>query len=213
MESIPFPLQVLNDDLLIVVFEHLMELSPNTMNACTSVCHRFYRLALPIKYREVTVSNAKWCTRSKRLGNAKSQIPLFVRKATLDDHYSYGSGDTECLSDFVRAAKHLERIAIYGSYKFSQKLLDEIDTLLPNIWIDYHAEYPREEDGIYEGWGSRPPTTIEMNGFYSRRLRSLRIDTIWCSTVEQDVAQCSLEKIIKHSPNLRHLTSWSSFVH
>ncbi|KAF2119015.1 hypothetical protein BDV96DRAFT_568921 [Lophiotrema nucula] len=207
-----FPLRNLHDELLIVVFERLVELSPYSLDACTGVCKRFYRLALPIKYRDnVRAGNNCWDVRTKRLINSGSQIPLFVRSLLLDDRHKYGSDDAEMLIDVVNACKNVRSIQVLGSYRFSQKVLDAIEQNLPNAKIEYRAEFPREEDGYYEGWGPEGPFPGDMNGFCSRQLESLKIDSFWA--VEDQglpVVQGSLQKIIRHAPNLKHLTSWSA---
>ncbi|KAF2267209.1 hypothetical protein CC78DRAFT_566357, partial [Lojkania enalia] len=78
VEQSYFPLARLADDLLIVVFKHLVEVSPHSLRACTGVCHRFYRLALPIKYRDhVLIVNLDRVRQTSRLRNERSQLPLF----------------------------------------------------------------------------------------------------------------------------------------
>lgn len=184
-----------------------MEMSPYSLDACTGVCHRFYRLAIPIKYRSVHVSNGDWCRKGKRVSKKGSQIPLFVRRIVLDDRHHYGSDDAKPLIDVVRATKKLKEIVIYGSYQFSQPLLDLINAQFPDIKIEYHADIPREEDGWYEGWGSNLLEGGGMNGFRSPQLHDLRIDGHYYAD-ELVVARRSLEKIIKNAPNLRHFTTY-----
>ena len=208
----PFPLTKLPEDLLVTVLEQLQELSPHSLRSCSATCHRFYRLAVPIIYRyRVLIRNSTWDRPTQRLIADGSSLAGFVRTVILDDRGSCGSNNAEPLIAFVRAARrsnNLESIEILGSYQVSQCLLDEIQILFPDVDIRFQAEYPREEDGWYQGWPDGP-LAGGMNGFVSPLLRSLSIDSMWSVDDEgKQVVTRSLQNIIKGCPNLRALTTY-----
>ena len=179
------------------------------------MCKRFYRLTLPIKYRTALARNNNWENeRTKRLINPSSQVPLFVRSLTLDDRYMCGSDDAEILVDVVDACKNARSIHVMGSYKFSQKVLNAIEKNLPNAEIKYRADFQYEEEGLYEGWAREGPLPGGMDGFCSRQLVTLTIDSMWnCDDQGLPVEQRSLRKIIPNDPNLKHFESWSTQGH
>jgi len=136
-------------------------------------------------------------------------MPLFVRSLTLSDRSAYGSEGAEPLIEVIRVIKNAKQVNIRGSYTVSQRLLDEISRVLPKAKITYDSNFPREEDGFYDGWGPSGPLDGGMNGFSSPQLHSFNMDHIWYYDCQGlPVVRRSLERIVKSCPNLRHLTAF-----
>ena len=143
---------------------------------------------------------------TSRLLKPGSRLPLFARSCVLEDQRKNGSDDAEPLIQFVTIARNLRKITIYGSYQISQKLLDAINTYHPTSRIEYHAEFPRKEDGLHEGWERGGPLPGGMSGFSSPQLHTLYIDLTWAVDEQgKAVVTRSLEKMVKNCPNLRAL--------
>lgn len=202
----PFPLLSLVDELLIVVLEHLEQVSPVSARACAAVCHRLYRLGVPIVYRHAVIYNTAASYESARALAASSQLPRF---ATSVKFLSRERADIEPLREWLRAAgpaHNLKVIEHEGTAHVSQDLLDDINELFPDAVIDVSTKwYSSNNDSLQdEDW--EPCLSPLPCGFSSRQVRSLSTIALWdlVDRSASHAARC-LEKIINSCPNLERL--------
>ncbi|KAF2864653.1 hypothetical protein BDV95DRAFT_613358 [Massariosphaeria phaeospora] len=230
MESPPFPLNALYDDLLIAVFEQVRKLplptclntavffpfnaltshqlaasSAHSLRACSGVCHRFYKLAVPILHRTGTQVFHGDAACGHQLYKPGSRLPLFLRSVVLDSGTYSGARDPLVFLDVVRRAENVQHITIRGGWHMFQGLLDAINERLPRAKLRYEARWPDEDYERYSGWDGFPRDT--KWGFASPQLRELTTDAALMEPEAVVVVARALRRIVTNAPQLHCLAA------
>ncbi|KAF2668735.1 hypothetical protein BT63DRAFT_456376 [Microthyrium microscopicum] len=195
--TLPSPVLSLPDELLLAIFE---ELQPSSLECCSAVCHRFYRLAVPIIYKDIRLYVHPINHMFQRLTRNGSQLPRWIESAQFDETLPSNEAAVALVA-LVEAAKRLTRIKYTGEFHMLPSLLDTISRR-PEVVLEVQVQLrPHRDDDELE-WMDLD----DMQGFSSPALQKLDLFVAtWDLAPHETIVRC-LSRTVKTCPNLRSLS-------